>query len=55
MKMILVTTMISGMPLFMSRGHVTSILQFIMVLQFAKQILKIYYKSNKLMPNDGSQ
>ena len=62
----LVTTKMSGTPLLTSRGHVTSLLLFIMVLandkkkivncflQFTKQILKIYYKSNMLMPNNGS-
>ena len=71
----LVTTEISGTPLLTTRGHVTSLLKFIMVLasniekrklflpihktvliflQFTKQMLKIYYKSNTLMPNNGS-
>ena len=71
----LVITMISVTPLLTSQGHVTLLLQFIMVLasdfcqyinlggfgvffcfQFTKQILKImYYKSNTLIPENGSQ
>ena len=71
----LVTTVISGMPVLTSWGHMTLLSLFIMVLasdtenvsffsQYIhlkktkiavyKQILKIYHKSNTLMPNNDS-
>ena len=63
----LITTVISGTLHLMSRGHETLandtenksyFCQYSLkkkFLQFIKQILKIYYKNNMLIPNNGSQ